>query len=376
MKKGYKRIVYLVLGAFLSMMAVGVPVEAAFDFSGSWRSDLAARQYELPVSEWKYGNRNTLRLNFKDSPGPAIKMEGSFDLLLLAGDDADAYPGQEHSFFIQDTRFTPVLETRKLYLSLFFDQCTFTLGRQIINYGVGYVFSPVDCFSAVNLQDPGLSRKGSDIIRVRIPLGDLAGIEGVTTVSTAGTNSASAVKVFGNLQGFDWSLTGIYKHPQEETLVGLSFKGDILLGVYGELVEHYGTLDNTTFFEGMAGVDYSFEINTSKLLLSAEYYYNGNPVNPNILTPEELLALNRIFLGEEYLFCQANYVYDEIRNFALNGIYNLAQKSWAGTLLFSYNIRQNTNLIFNTRYYSGDLNGRNIQYGPKAELGASVEVRF
>jgi hypothetical protein len=380
MNNSGRQIGLLAFGVLLWLMTSGSTVEAALDFSGSFRSELAIRRYETPDDSpiWKLGDKNTLRFNFKEV-SPKVKLEGSFDLSLLAGDDADSFlkilpAGQDPSFLFLDTRWVPLFETRKLYLSLFFNRYTLTLGRQIINYGVGYVFSPIDCFSSVDLQDPGLSRKGSDIVRVQIPLGDLAGIEGVATIASMSTDSASAIKIFGNIKGYDWCLTGIYKKPQDEFVAGVTFKGDLLLGIHGELVEHYNTITGADYFEGMAGVDYSFD--SGKLLLLAEYYYNGNPIDPGTLTPGELLALHRTFLGKDYLFCQANYIYDEIRSFTLNGLFNPVEGSWVGMIQFKWNIRQNTNLLLNTRYYTGDLNGMEVHNSPNVEYGVGVEVKF
>jgi hypothetical protein len=361
-------------------MVAGFQAEAAIDVSGSFRNDLTVWRYEPADTSpaWRWGDQSILRLNFKEASS-TVKLEGSFDLSLLAGDSAASYlatlpAGQDPSFVCFNTRWVPLFETRKLYISLFFERWTLTLGRQIINYGVGYVFSPVDCFSTVNLQDIGLSRKGSDILRVQVPLGDLAGIEGVSTLAGNGTDSAGAVKIFGNVGGYDLSLTGIYKKPQEELLVGVTFKGDLGLGIHGELVEHWNTLANSQYFEGMAGADYSWC--DGKILFLAEYYYNGNPIDPAALTPTDLLALHRAFLGSSYLFGQVRLVYDEIRSFNVNGIHNLANGSWVGTFQFVDNIRQNTNLLLHVRYYSGDLNGLDSTYNPKAEYGVGLEVKF
>lgn len=377
MKNYRKRTGLSVLAVLIWFTFTGSTAVAAFDLSGSFRNDLTVWQYNpasppsASLPEWRWGDQSTLRLNFKEM-NSQLKLEGSFDLSLLAGDYATA--GQNHSFVWLDTRWVPLFETRKLYMSLFFDDWTLTLGRQIINYGVGYVFSPVDCFSTVNLQDMGFSRKGSDILRVQVPLGDLAGVEGVTTIAAGGPDWAGAVKIFGNWQEYDLSLTGIYKKPAEELLIGVTFKGDLGVGIHGELVEHWNRITHTQYFEAMAGVDYSFY--DGKVILLAEYYYNGNPADPAAYDPSELPALDRAFWGPSYWFGQAQYIYDEIRSFSLNGIVNPAEGSWVGGLQFLYNIRQNTNLMLHVRCYGGDLNGMDGVHGPKAEYGVGVEIKF
>ncbi len=368
---------FLMVICSLCFLAAGFKVWAAPDLYGSFYTDLTARQYETDggSGKLKYAGESGLRLNAKHFFNPSLKIEGSFDLILLGGDKADIYllmkPKEEaHSFEIDNTRILPLFDTRKLYLSYFSDQYTFTIGRQIINYGVGTVFSPIDSFSTVDLQDIELSRKGSDIARIQIPLGALAGIEGVSTLD----GDASAVKIFGNLAGYDLGLTGIYKKPTEETLLGFTFKGDLVIGVHGELVEHYSSYNDRNYFEGMIGGDYSFF--QGKLIILAEYYYNSQPVDPNNLVPGEAADLNRTFLGERYLFGQASYIFDEIRRVSLNTIYNINEGSRVDTLQFFYNIRQNADLLLYTRYYTGDLNGSEVRLGPKAEYGARVELKF
>ncbi|MGE5557517.1 MAG: hypothetical protein ACM3WV_02775 [Bacillota bacterium] len=378
---GYGRegVKYLGIGVSIWLMIAGIRTEAGFNLSGSFYHACVLRGYELSGSRSiEYGGEDALRLSLKYLPNRDWKLEGSFDLMLLSGDNADAYiavspEAEEDSFEALGLVLVPRFHARKLYLSYYDDRYTATLGRQIINYGVGYIFSPIDCFSTVELQDIGLARKGSDIARVQAPLGDLSGIEGVTTLH--GADNASAVKIFGNLMDYDLSLTGIYKGAQKEALLGFTFKGDLFnTGIHGELVEHYRIDAGAHYFEGMLGADYS--LFGGKVLVLAEYYYNGDPIDPQSLTPEELLDLNRAFLGRNYLFGQAYLFFDEIRNLGLSVIYNPSVKSWTGTLQFAYNIMQNTDLFMYARHYRGDLNGMDAGDALKSELGARMEWKF
>ncbi|MCL6591071.1 MAG: hypothetical protein K6U80_14090 [Firmicutes bacterium] len=352
---------------FMGLMAPGYTTLAEFDFSGSFNRGFMAVQV-LNESDnavtTETGSKDTLRLNCKDLIGDSAKIEGSFDLTLLAGGYLTASP--------DNASIEILFETRKLYLSLFWDQCTLTVGRQIINYGVGYLFSPIDCFSTVDPRDAGFSRIGSDIIRVQAPLGNLAGLEGVATIS--GDNGTSALKAYANLWGFDFSLTGIYKQPDEELLLGLTFKGDLGVGVHGELVGHSNPLAGDGYFEGMAGMDYSFL--DGRLFLLMEYYYNGNPINPGRLTLEDLLAIKRAFLGKEYLFGRASWTINELCAMSVNRISNLEDGSSIEMLQFRYNAWPRTNLYFNGRFFQGDINGIHLGVHPTAEYTIGVEVKF
>ncbi|HEX3043314.1 MAG TPA: hypothetical protein VHY08_01055 [Bacillota bacterium] len=158
------------------------------------------------------------------------------------------------------------------------------------------------------------------------------------------------------------------------SLYGLTFKGDLGLGIHGELVGHSNAQKETGYFEGMAGVDYSFL--DGKLVLLAEYYYNGNPIDPATLTPAQLLTFQGAFLGKEYLFCQASYTLNELAAVSVNGIRNLAEQTSVEMLQFRYNAWPKTNLLVNARWFSGNLNGLDLGLRPQAEYTVGVEVKF
>ena len=88
-----RRMGLLMFCALLWFFTAGAEAEAALNFSGSFSSDLTLSQYEqLSDSDnLKYSDQNVLRLNLKEFINPNVKAEGSFDLILMAGEKADTY---------------------------------------------------------------------------------------------------------------------------------------------------------------------------------------------------------------------------------------------------------------------------------------------
>ncbi|MFN4216962.1 MAG: hypothetical protein ACK4HQ_06145, partial [Brevinematales bacterium] len=67
-----------------------------------------------------------------------------------------------------------------------------------------------------------------------------------------------------------WYGTGVcfYRGREREWIGGVSFKGDLGLTWYGEIVYHHTANEKTSFWQGMIGLDYSF---AKKWLIRSEY---------------------------------------------------------------------------------------------------------
>lgn len=346
---GGKKITLIIwLGVFyLLHLATGVKTGAA-SLSGSFAHDSLLR-HDGQSGEAKYAGTNRLRLNVKYLPKTTFKVEGSFDLLLLLGDNTDVYlmhdpAARNRLFMVGDTSFLPLWETRKLYFSLFFDDFTFSWGRQIINYGVGHVFSPVAFFAEEGVTNTEFSREGLDnIARIQVPCGDLSGFEIITTIPQTQAENISALKIFGHFWDYDWGLIGIYKKEAEEIILGLTGKGDLYgAGVRGELVNHYYSATGRGYFEGMCGLDYS--LYEGKVLLWLEYYFDNKPNHPAAAT--DYSAAGAPVTEADSFFAQVDYLINELSSFSLCGTYEPVRKNSSQAIQFAYNVFPNTNLVF------------------------------
>ena len=88
-----------------------------------------------------------------------------------------------------------------------------------------------------------LWRHGSDVARVRVPFGDIAGIDAIAKIASRKQGAAATIKGYSHFGSFDFAGVGTYQGSQDaaqdQFITSITFKGDLVAGVYGELVEHF-----------------------------------------------------------------------------------------------------------------------------------------
>ncbi|MBD3320753.1 MAG: hypothetical protein GF350_06635 [Chitinivibrionales bacterium] len=312
---------------------------------GSMYSDLGVvQEYDADDTDtFKFTGLTNLSLNFRNTNRRYGKIEGLLDLFMPYGVAADrifetipddAFPDSSVDEFVTlfSVRGSPLLlDVRNLYFSFYLPFVDITVGRRIINFGKGSIFSPVDIFSSVDLTDLNYRRSGSDIISLRFPFGLLSGCDIVAGLPLFDDSYAAAAKLFTTVKGFDFSLVGLYKNAgtspakNTQTTAGIAFKGDIEIGAYGEAVAHYDHDREMLFFEAMAGADYSLR---ERWIFTAEYMYKD---------PGYASALR----GQHNAFGSVQYAFNDIMNISTGLIGTIDDRQAVGIVRYYYNILQN-----------------------------------
>ncbi len=373
MKKIMKilQITTLVYVCLLCAITVNAEQKSGIRFRGSMYTDLGLLHtvHSGKKDDVDFAGMSVLSLTMKNTNRKFGKVEGLFDLFVPYGktiaryvpdlsDSSDNDESLSNLFELFSFGKAPLLlDVRKLYLSVYLPFADITIGRQIINFGKGFVFSPIDVFSAVELNDINLRRSGSDIVNIRIPFSDLAGLDLITELPFLDENYSVAAKLFATFFDFDFSLIGLFRDAgtredlENETVFGLTFKGDLEIGLYGELVGHYLTDSRDSFFEGMAGIDYSIR---NKWYFMLEYLYKQYDWRYSIW-------------GEHNIFGSVRYTINELTNVSGNVIYNFEHESTLGILQWYYNILQNVNTVV---YIQGSDNaiGQSLIYALRVEV--------
>jgi hypothetical protein len=261
-------------------------------------------------------------------------------------------------------------DLRKLYLSIFLPRADITMGRQIINFGKGVVFSPLDVFSTVELTDLQLERRGSDVVMAVIPFGMLSGIDVVAGLPGMDGSYATAAKAYATLADFDLSGVAMYRDRtigEDEVVVGGAFKGDVLVGLYGELVGHLlgtpGQWDEQYYIDAMIGADYSFG---KELILAAEFSHSGAE------------RAQRVRTGKYNGYASARYLFNDLMSVSGSVIHQYYTSDVALTIAtaqYSYNILQNVNTVAYVQWIRSDLfedvptlSVPDLQYALRAEV--------
>ncbi len=361
------------------------PQSGGLELGGSLAVDTSILQsFDGSGQDLSLGGSSQLTLNFVNSNRQSAKVEGSVILTLLTGAYADAYSAalvQTLGSGVAPALITILsssgaivnVDLRKLYLEIYSPVVDISMGRQIVNFGKGTLFSPIDAFSRPLLSDLNYVRTGSDVVRLEVSFGEVSGLEAVSTIADSVSRLSSALKLYTIIADFDLSAVGLYQGAGNQLLAGLDFKGDLLVGIYGEAVEHFLFSPSSGYFEGMLGADYSIE---GALFFILEYYYNGNPVAPGSLGPADLAAQPGIFLNQQYLSFSSRWLVSDLVSVMASVIYDIPASAFLPTLQLDFNAAQNADLLFYARYFHGDIRGGGAAPGPDLQYGVQVSVRY
>jgi hypothetical protein len=371
--------IVLILG--LAPLAGALPDEApapgGLDFFGSLYADAGGFYYLSgnEIDSAVFSGATVLNIKFRNVNRSRAKVEGDFEALLPYGGVADLYASavrstgddsikqkidQEITGYSERVGMgkTPFLvDMRKMYLEAYLPFADIALGRQIINFGKGLIFSPIDAFSTVQFMDLNFRRNGSDVASARVPLGDLAGIDCIVEAPFGNNEHSTAAKVFATIAGWDVNMVGLYRHRSGETVAGASFKGDALAGVYGELVEHFVNGIDDQYFECMTGADYSIH---NIWFFSAEYYFNDRPGGMPHLW------------GRHNIYASVQFAPNELMRLSLIGISQIDERRTIGMMAWYYSLLQNADLTVYVRGYD-TMQGIGA---PDAQCAARIEVSF
>lgn len=175
----------------------------------------------------------------------------------------------------------------RLYLRLYLASADLTLGRQFVNWGVGYAWSPTDVFNPPDPTDPQGLRRGIDAVVAQVPVGPL----GYWTVAVA--DQRFGVRRRGNMSGTDWSVVAI--SDAGDTVIGADFKGDLGVGWHMAVAHR------------MPGAPTAEP--TSTVLLGADYSWLGGSL---LWVGEFLIQTKPNFEGSgSHTFQQLTYRVDE-----------------------------------------------------------------
>lgn len=329
---------------------------------GEFVSDLKGLHYlsESSHDSLRFAGTNRLSVNVGNKDRKNAKVEMDLDLIGIYGQYAEAFSEMAPASLSIAGGTAPLMaDLRKLYFSAFLSWADLSVGRQIVNFGKGMAFSPIDVFTYVDLYDLTFRRRGSDAVRGLLPLGEMSGADVVVELPGAGRDHVSAVKLYGNAKDFDISGIGIYRHQSREAIGGITFKGDAVAGIKGELVEHYRRNAENWSFEAMFGADYSW---TSTYVLMAEYMYKQKP--------DPLVAS---FYDTHNAFMSFQYMINEITNASLSILAAMPKETAMVTAQFYRNVLQNVDTIFYARVT--DLKISRISV-PDVEYAIRAAVKF
>lgn len=243
---------------------------------------------------WAFGSTTsaTVDLGYR-GPGDAVSASAgaSFEASILTGAAVDAALGLAALGRLpSDALFAPGLaeaaapasevlaafRVRTAWAKLDWGWASFTAGRQILNYGRGTAWSPVDIFSSLETKGLSTTRRGIDALRLKAPLGATGLFDLVAAPASRPDGGTYSLRASGLLApGLDAGALAAWSGEGGELLAGADFKLDLGAGFHGEaLWIHPADSDlagNGDSLRASAGLDWS----AGDLIFLAEYYWNG-----------------------------------------------------------------------------------------------------
>ncbi len=217
---------------------------------------------------------------------------------------------------------------RALYLKLDFDWLSLTAGRQVVKYRRGELWSPTDPFTELDLSGLSPVRRGSDALRLVLPLGATGAFDLVAAPSAGFSRGRYAARLSGLLSGVDAAAIGYRDGGAGAWSFGTDFKVDLGLSLDGEALCSIPDA-GTAWVRAACGADYSF----GDFIVAAEYYYNGGGATADPNAP-----------GSHNAFATLSWKASDFLAVAATLVDGISSGSWTAALTASLDAAQNAEL--------------------------------
>jgi hypothetical protein len=202
------------------------------------------------------------------------------------------------------------------------DSVFFRAGKQTLNWGVGYFYSPADLLSLAEIDpdDPEAELEGPVAVKANIPV-DIHNLYLYALPEFADEPFEVGLAAKGEVVVGDMEITGGAIYQRDIAPAGMmtlsTFVGDF--NVFGEAVLSYGsnktfvreiegppaletyTVEDEFFFSGTAGTSYSYspDERDGSLLITVQYLYNGEGYeDPAILNDNQMAVGGFLAAGD------------------------------------------------------------------------------
>ena len=329
-------------------------------------------------SELTVGTASTLGLVFK-AGGERARAEASVEAAVLTGASAQlAWAIAASPFARADELLFPAAaggagspdtaiaaRIRTLYAKLDLEWAAFTAGRQVLNYGRGALWTPTDIFTELDLSGISPVRRGTDAIRMVMPLGVTAGLDLAAAPTTSPGSGRYAARLSSLLGDADAAVMAARDGAGRAWLAGADFKADLVIGFYADAVYAQPDAGGWGMVRAAAGADWSI----GDFIIAAEYYYNGGGASADLLYP-----------GTHNLYGSLTWTASQLVLLSLTGVVDLEGGAGTGTLLAQVSAAQNADVTAYVQAARGS-GGYGRGYGAGGSswtvgAGAGFQVKF
>ncbi len=147
-----KKLLYLFV---LISLVVAKPQRGGFYMKGSFYSDLSLLHYHNNESDsLGFNGMSTLSINARNNNRSFAKVDMAMEIKMPYGafvqpttpNDSTVVPVMSDYVIASLDGSVVLVDLRRLYTELYFENLELSVGRQNIDFGVGTIFSPIDKF--------------------------------------------------------------------------------------------------------------------------------------------------------------------------------------------------------------------------------------
>jgi hypothetical protein len=398
----------MALAAALTLSATPLSAEEgspAFTLGGSFDTRAFASYAQglagssAANSDFGYGSASTLGLELRVQKGALdsgfVGAEASIEAALLTGSAAaSAWALAASGLREPDELLLPAYaelaaapesairaRIRTLYIKAAKGNFSAEAGRQVVNFGSGELWRPVDIFDELDLSGLSPTRRGSDALRLNAALGDRGELALVGRPTADFSRGGYALRAKGDVAGIDLGLIAAREGSRGSWIAGGDARADLGISLYAEAVGELSDSVVDGIDDGVdgsggeqasarvaAGTDWSTPIGQDgRLLLAAEYYYNGSGA---VADPE--------FPGSHNAYASAAWVVDEYLELSLNCVWALSEGSVVATAAAALDLAQGAALDIFARVTRSDATGDESGEAANisAQAGAGLRLYF
>lgn len=345
---------------------------------------------------------NKLRVDLKSSLSDNITFAANFDYITYHGKTewnildfltdriTSTIPEAMRSVYVIPFSNENFLDNA--YMKLSFKYFDFTIGKQQVSLGTGYVWNPTDVFNIKDILDPTYEQPGHMALRLDVPVSSVYTLTFLYSPEESWQDSGKMVQFKGRISHFDYAVIVIetvwrfhdytrfnlmdmnfLESPEKRRLLGGSTAGELLgVGIWAEGA--YSWMEaSDDFYELVLGGDYTFDFQT---YVMAEYYRSTLGK-----TDHELYDLNdwmRVFAQEQKAVCR-DQVYvllqhpvTDLMSAGLSGVFSVTDGSMALIPTLSYSFSDNVDIY---AYLNLNLGEEGKVFGRNMGNGGLIRVR-
>jgi len=338
--------------------------------------DASAGGISLPDG-WSWGSATTLSAGL-GIKGQRTRAEASFDAAALTGAAAAT---------VLATATSPVsglvaagtsegalsLRLRTLWAKIDLDWASLQIGRQVVNYGRGALWSPEDIFASIDLSGATPDRLGSDAIRLSLPLGVTSGLSVVASPATDPAKGRYATRLFGELFGVDSGALGAWDGEAGRIYAAADCKFDLGASFYAEGLWSVDPASAEALAGSWTRIVGGLDWSAGDFVFAAEYYFNGGGATA-------ITDVDAQFPDRQYLYATGLWSFSDFGRLSLSATADLAGMAegggpWRLTAGASLDASQNATLGATADVVSGDFVSKTSS-GWTTSLAAFLTVKF